>query len=160
MSGLQISQLKVHFGGIHALDGVSMTVREGGVHAIIGPNGAGKTTLVNAITGVYQPTSGSVQLGDRDITGCPAHRLARLGVTRTFQNLQVFWTMSVLDNVMCGFHLQNRSGFLSGLMRSPGLVSRERDLEERALTLLNSVALSGSAERMASDLSYGELKRL
>jgi branched-chain amino acid transport system ATP-binding protein len=160
MSGFEISQLKVHFGGVRALDGVSMKLRNGGVHAIIGPNGAGKTTLVNAVTGVYLPTAGTATFDGRDITGSPAHKLAQIGITRTFQNLQVFWTMTVIDNVMCGFHLRHHSSLWSGLIRSPGSMRREAELRATAIQLLASVGLAGREDRMASDLSYGELKRL
>ena len=160
MSVLAVENLKVHFGGVHALDGVTLRMRERGVHALIGPNGAGKTTLINAITGIYPPSEGRVLLGQHDITGLPAHRLASMGITRTFQNLQVFWTMSVLENVMTGFHLVSKAGCFRSLVRTPGLVRRERELRDKAFTLLEDVGLSARAETMASALAYGELKRL
>jgi branched-chain amino acid transport system ATP-binding protein len=160
MSSLTIQDLKVHFGGVRALDGVSVNILEHGVHAFIGPNGAGKTSLINAITGVYRPTAGKVLLDERDITGAAPHRLARLGITRTFQNLQIFWTMTVLENVLSGFYLKNHHGFFRGLLRMPSLVRREADLEAKALALLDSVGLLKRANEQAGNLPYGELKRL
>jgi branched-chain amino acid transport system ATP-binding protein len=157
---LSVEDLKVHFGGVRALDGVSLVIRKGGIHAVIGPNGAGKTSLANALTGVYPPTSGRILLDGRDITGLPAHALARHGLTRTFQNLQVFWTMSVIENVMAGYHMANRSGFWRGLLRTPTLVRREQELEAEALDLLKLVDLHGKARLPAGALAYGELKRL
>jgi branched-chain amino acid transport system ATP-binding protein len=160
VSALEIRDLKVHFGGVKALDGVSLALPATGVHALIGPNGAGKTTLINAITGFYRPSGGSVSCAGQDVTGMPPPALARLGITRTFQNLQVFWTMSVLDNVMSGFHLQHGAGFLRSLLRPPSLVRREAELVGRAMQLLETVALAHRANELASALSYGELKRL
>lgn len=160
MTTLSVVDLKVHFGGVRALDGASLRIRSRGVHSLIGPNGAGKTTLINAITGVYRPTSGRVLMGERDVTGLPPHRLARLGITRTFQNLQVFWTMSVVENVMSGFHLANHGGFFRGLLRSRAVIRREEELRAKALSLLDAVGLRERAEHPASTLPYGELKRL
>jgi branched-chain amino acid transport system ATP-binding protein len=160
MTVLVTEDLKVHFGGVRALDGVTLSFRSGGVHAIIGPNGAGKTSLINAVTGVYRATAGRVQLDGTDITYLPAHKLARSGITRTFQNLQIFWTMTTLENVVCGFYLQNHHGFWRGLLRAPGLVGRSRAIEQEALAILASVDLADRASEMAKNLSYGELKRL
>lgn len=160
MTTLATKDLRVHFGGVKAVDGLSMSVREGGVHAIIGPNGAGKTSVINAMTGVYRPTGGQVLLDGVDVTGVPAHALSRLGVTRTFQNLQIFWTMSVLENVVCGFYLHNSNGFWSGLLRTPLLVKRSKEVEAKALSLLEKVGLASRALDPAKTLSYGDLKRL
>jgi branched-chain amino acid transport system ATP-binding protein len=160
MNALEVNDLKVHFGGVKALDGITLSVPARGVHALIGPNGAGKTTLINAITGFYRPTYGSVTSGGRDVTGMPARALAMMGITRTFQNLQVFWTLSVLDNVMAGFNLGRQAGFLRSLVRAPSLIKREAELAHRAMELLATVGLQGRAQDMASGLAYGELKRL
>lgn len=160
MNALELHGLKVHFGGVKALDDVTMMIGERGVHAIIGPNGAGKSTLINAVTGFYRPTDGLVMQGHADLTGLSPDKLARRGITRTFQNLQVFWTMSVLDNVLSGFHLENHAGFLIGLWRPPALVRREVVLKEQAMNLLKTVGLAARANEIASGLSYGELKRL
>lgn len=160
MTALATQDLKVHFGGVKAVDGLSLSIREGGVHAIIGPNGAGKTSFINAITGVYRPTSGRVLFDGIDVTGVPVHKLARLGITRTFQNLQVFWTMSVLENVVCGFYLHGSNGFWAGLFRTPSLVRRSEEIEAKAFSLLEKVGLSSRASESAKTLSYGDLKRL
>jgi branched-chain amino acid transport system ATP-binding protein len=160
MTTLLTRDLKVHFGGVKALDGVSLALRQGGVHAIIGPNGAGKTSFINAITGVYRATSGTVSLNGTDITDLSAHKLARCGVTRTFQNLQIFWTMTALENVVCGSYLANHRGFWGGLLRTPGLVRRSQAIEREARAILESVNLGDRATEMAKNLSYGELKRL
>lgn len=160
MNAMEIRGLKVHFGGVKAVDGVDLDIPAGGVHALIGPNGAGKTSLINAITGFYRPTQGTVISNARDITGLPAQALSQLGITRTFQNLQVFWTMTVLDNVMSGFRADQQAGFLRSLLRPPSLVRREAALAAQALELLRAVELHVRAGDMASELSYGELKRL
>jgi len=160
VTALVTRDLKVHFGGVKALDGVSLALRHGGVHAIIGPNGAGKTSFINAITGVYRATSGTVDLDGIDVTDLPAHQLARCGVTRTFQNLQVFWTMTALENVVCGFYLANDHGFWRALLRTPRLIRRSQSFEKEAQTILESVGLGDRASEMAKNLSYGELKRL
>jgi branched-chain amino acid transport system ATP-binding protein len=160
MRALVTRDLKVHFGGVKALDGVSLSLRQGGVHAIIGPNGAGKTSLINAITGVYRATAGTVELDEMNVTDFPAHKLARYGITRTFQNLQIFWTMTALENVVCGFYLRNHHGFWRGLLRTPALVRRSRAIEQEARAILESVSLGDRAMETAKNLSYGELKRL
>lgn len=160
MTSLRTQDLKVHFGGVRALDGVSVEIREGGVHAVIGPNGAGKTSFINALTGVYRATAGSVIFHGRDVTGFPAHALARLGITRTFQNLQVFWTMTALENVMCGFYLASANGFWRGLLRTRSMVRHTRALEQEAQELLVSVGLGKQAAVIAQNLSYGDLKKL
>ena len=118
-AAIEVRDLRKEYGGVTAVDGVSLAMPSRGIHALIGPNGAGKTSLINAVTGLYHPSAGQVRFGDRDVTGLPPHRLARLGLTRTFQNLQVFWTMSVLENVMAGFYLQAPRGFWQGMLRSP-----------------------------------------
>jgi branched-chain amino acid transport system ATP-binding protein len=157
MTSLVTRDLKVHFGGVKALDGVSLSLRQGGVHAI---NGAGKTSFINAVTGLYRATAGTVSIDGTDVTDLPAHKLARRGVTRTFQNLQIFWTMTVLENVVCGFYLASDHGFWRALLRTPGLVRRSQLREEEARSILESVGLGGRVSEMAKNLSYGELKRL
>jgi branched-chain amino acid transport system ATP-binding protein len=160
MNAMEIRGLKVHFGGIKAVDGVDWSIPARGVHALIGPNGAGKTSLVNAITGFYRPTHGAICSAGQDVTANAPQALCALGITRTFQNLQVFWTMSVLDNVMAGFQPARQAGFLRSLLRPPTLVRAEVALAGEAMDLLAAVGLTGRAADMASSLSYGELKRL
>jgi branched-chain amino acid transport system ATP-binding protein len=160
MTSLRTHGLKVHFGGVKALDGVSLDIGGDGVHAVIGPNGAGKTSFINAVTGLYGATEGAVTVDDVDVTGQSAHALARLGITRTFQNLQIFWTMTVLENVMCGFYLASDHGFWRCLLRLPGAVARTASLECDAQRILETVGLADKASAMAQNLSYGELKKL
>jgi branched-chain amino acid transport system ATP-binding protein len=154
----------ISFGGIRALDGVGFSARAGEVLAIIGPNGAGKTTLFNIVSGLYRAGSGRVLLDGRDVTEAPPHRLAALGLSRTFQNLQVFFRMTAVENVMVGRHLQegvgSAVGLLSDLLRLPGTRGRNRATRAAATALLEEVGLAAMAETPAGSLPYGALKRL
>lgn len=155
---LAVQSLTRSFGGVTAVSDVSFEVQKGHVHAVIGPNGAGKTTLFNLITGVYVPSSGQVLLDGQDITGSSPDRLARMGVSRTFQNLQVCMNMSALENVMLGAHLHVHSGLLTGML---GL-SRRSDarLQEEAAALMARVGVGEYRDAHATQLSFGVLKRL
>jgi len=155
---LAVQSLTRSFGGVTAVSDVSFEVQKGHVHAVIGPNGAGKTTLFNLITGVYVPSSGKVLLDGQDITGSSPDRLARMGVSRTFQNLQVCMNMSALENVMLGAHLHVHSGLLTGML---GL-SRRADarLQEEAAALMARVGVGEYRDAHATQLSFGVLKRL
>ena len=113
MTVLNVQDVHMSFGGIQALLAVNLEVREGDILAVIGPNGAGKTTLINCISGWYHPQKGHVLLDGKDITRYPAHRVAELGISRTFQNIALFKAMTVLDNIMSGAHVRMRSNFLS-----------------------------------------------
>ena len=161
---LVAEDIGISFGGIRALDGVGFAAQAGEVMAIIGPNGAGKTTLFNIVSGVYRAGSGRVRLGGQDVTEAPPHRLAALGLSRTFQNLQVFSRMTAVENVMVGRHLQEgagaASGLLSDLFRLPGTRSRNRATRAAAMALLEEVGLAALAEVPAGSLPYGALKRL
>ena len=130
MSGaaLEVAGLGIHFGGLVALEDVSISVAPGSIHAIIGPNGAGKTTLLNLVTGLYRPTSGHVALAGQAITGLPPHRIAGRGLVRTFQLVQLFQNLSVLENIQVGCHLHTRGGVLSALLRSRGTRQAEREI--------------------------------
>jgi branched-chain amino acid transport system ATP-binding protein len=150
----------VAFGGVQALEGVSLEVRPGEIFAIIGPNGAGKTTLFNIISGLYRPQQGRVRLDAKDVTALPPHRLARLGISRTFQNLQVFFRMTAIENVMVGRHLHERRNVIPHLFGLPSSSRQNRETRARALDLLNLVSLGDVADRIASSLPYGALKRL
>ena len=158
--GLAVERLSKAFGGVRAIDDLSFAVREGSVHSIIGPNGAGKTTLINLLTGVYRPTSGRIAFDGRDLTGKPAHAFAAAGIGRTFQNLQVFFNMTVVENVMTGRHRLDANGVASTLLHTPALVRAERDCRERAMELLHFLGLANRAHAMADALPYGALKRL
>lgn len=116
MKQLVVRELSLHFGGVAALFNVSLEVNKGEILAVIGPNGAGKTSLLNCINGLYRPSSGRIIFNDCDITRFPPHRRAKLGISRTFQNIELFKRLSVLDNIMLGRHLHMRSGILASGM--------------------------------------------
>ncbi len=160
MSLLQVEGVGIAFGGIKAVDDVSFAVKPGEIVSVIGPNGAGKTTLFNMISGIYLPGAGRVMLDGQDVTGLAPHRLAERGLSRTFQNLQIFQAMSVLDNAMAGHHLRERSSVLADLLGLPASRRRTRATRASALQLLERVGLTRAAFREASALSYGALKRL
>ena len=157
---LEVSGLGITFGGLKAVQDVGFRVNPGEIVSVIGPNGAGKTTLFNMISGVYKPSSGTVKLDGQDVTGLDPFLLARRGLSRTFQNLQIFQTMTVLENAIAGFHLQEKGSLLADLLHLPSMKFRARAAETEARTLLNRVRLGNAAEKEASSLSYGALKRL
>ncbi|MFA4903330.1 MAG: ABC transporter ATP-binding protein [Desulfobaccales bacterium] len=160
MSGdlLEIFGLSKHFGGVPALADVSFCVEQGKVTALIGPNGAGKTTLINCLTGVSRPDQGDIRFQGADIAGMAAHRVARLGITRTFQNLRIFPRLSVLDNVLCGLTIQAGASMLEALFRPPGLRHRERRLKLMALQTLDVFGLADKASWPVGVLPYGDRK--
>ena len=160
MSLLQVENLGISFGGLKAVDDVSFSAAAGAVTSVIGPNGAGKTTLFNMISGVYTPGAGRVVLDGRDVTDAHPSRLARLGLSRTFQNLQIFQDMSVLDNALAGFHLSERGSLLGDLLSLRGARRRAARAREGAMKLLARVRLDDLAGETAGNLSYGQLKRL
>ena len=160
MSLLEIQGLGITFGGLRAVHDVSFKVKPGEIVSVIGPNGAGKTTLFNMISGVYQPGAGKVILNGEDVTAMSPHLLARRGMSRTFQNLQIFQGMTVLENAVSGYHLQERGPILADLLGLPSSRRRARAAEEGARALLARVGLDRAAEREAANLSYGALKRL
>lgn len=149
-----------NFMGIHALSGVSMQVHTGEILGVIGPNGAGKTTLFNVLTGLYAPDSGKIFLGSRDITSLRPYRRVGLGLARTFQNLEIFRDMSVLENVMVGGHVRLSSGFWQSLFVTPGKRAEERVLRSQALDLLALLGLADRAAAPAVSLSYGDQRRI
>ena len=156
---LVADDVKMYFGGLKAVDGVSLTIDPGRIHGLIGPNGSGKSTIVNCLTGVYRPTGGTVRLGDVAMNALPPHSIAALGVTRTFQNIQLFRDLSVLDNVMMGYHLRMKSGFLGMLFRTRATVEEEERFRQEAMDLLSFLGLASLADTEAQSLPYG-LQRL
>jgi ABC-type branched-subunit amino acid transport system ATPase component/ABC-type branched-subunit amino acid transport system permease subunit len=152
---LELDNVKMHFGGVKAIDGVSLAVEPGQVHGLIGPNGSGKSTLVNVVTGVYTPTAGEVRLGTRVLNTLRPHNIAAAGVTRTFQNIQLFKDLSVLDNVMMGFHIQRRAGFLHQLLRTRRAAVEEHEVRRSALRLLAFLEIEHLADTEAQSLPYG-----
>ena len=139
---------------------MSFRVEQGQVTALIGPNGAGKTTLINCLTGVIRPDQGEICFDGVNLAGLPAHRIARLGVTRTFQNLRLFPRLSVLDNVLCGLTAQAGDSMFQALLRPPGLRHRERRLRLTAMEALDTFGLADKAGLPAGVLPYGDKKRL
>jgi branched-chain amino acid transport system ATP-binding protein len=160
MSLLSVTGLGIEFGGLTAVDKVDFSVEPGEIVSVIGPNGAGKTTLFNMISGLYIPARGKVTLAGEDVTAMAPQHLAARGLSRTFQNLQVFSRMTVLENVMAGRHLAERGHILSDLLGLPASRRRTRETEAAARKLLARVGLDRGAEQEASALSYGALKRL
>lgn len=160
MSLLDVTGLGIAFGGVRAVHDVSFSVRPGEIVSVIGPNGAGKTTLFNMVSGVYRPSGGEVRLDDEVVTGMEPHLLARRGLSRTFQNLQIFPAMSALENVATGFHLQENGSLWADLLCLPSARRRTRRSEEQARALLEQVGMGKAADVEAASLSYGSLKRL
>ena len=157
---LQATDLTCHFGGLAALDGVSLELRAGEVVGLIGPNGAGKTTFFNCLSGHVQPSSGVVRIAGADVTGMPPQRVARHGLARTFQNIELFSDMTVLENVMVGAHLGAHAGALSAILRLPRHWRDERFLAERATYALERVEMAQHCSRAATDLPYGQQRRI
>ncbi len=157
---LSVTGLSKAFGGVHAIQELNLEVKRGAVHSIIGPNGAGKTSLINMLSGVYRPDVGSIRFAGQELSGQPVHRFAAAGIGRTFQNLQVFFNMTALENVMTGRHLRERCTLLSALLRTPSLVRAEAACRDAARALLRQVGLAGSEDTAADALPYGALKRL
>lgn len=153
---LAVRNLTKAFGGLTAVSDVSLSVAEGLIFGLIGPNGAGKTTLFNVVSGLYRATSGHVLLGGQDITALPQHSIASLGVARTFQNLQIFVSMTVLDNVMTGAHRHGHCGLLPTLLRLPAVRAEERRLREAALEVLDFVGLADLRDEPAANLPPGK----
>lgn len=160
MSMLQVRDLSIHFGGVKAVQNVSFNIDAGIVYAVIGPNGAGKTTLFNLITGVYKPTAGEIRLEGEAIQGHSPNELARRGVARTFQNLQICMNMSAIENVMVGAHLRLDRNLVKAALRFPALKSADRALREEAAELMRFVGLEQYIDARADAMSYGALKRL
>jgi branched-chain amino acid transport system permease protein len=157
---VEITGLGRSFGGVRALSQVDVRVTGGEVHGLIGPNGSGKSTFVNVLTGLYKPSAGSIRLGGVEVGGQSPHRMARLGVTRTFQSIRLFGDLTVLDNVMVGFHIHLRRGFLAHLLQTRGAVEEEARYRGRALALLELVGIAERAHDLAQNLSYGQQRLL
>ena len=157
---LEADRLSISFGGVRAIDEVSISIASGQVFSIIGPNGSGKTTLFNLVSGIYLPNDGSIRLAGDTVTGLAPDQLARRGLSRTFQNLQIFSRMSVLQNVMVGRHRHERTGILADLLHWPSVARQNEATREAARVALARVGLADAAERPAGSLAYGALKRL
>jgi branched-chain amino acid transport system ATP-binding protein len=160
MTLLQVSDVGIAFGGVKAIDGVGFSVAPGEILSIIGPNGAGKTTLFNVVSGMYAADHGRIELDGNDVTGLPPDELAARGLSRTFQNLQIFHRMTAAENVMVGRHLQEKCSLFADLLRLPSVTRQNRATRAAALTLLDQIGLRDVADVAAGSLSYGASKRL
>jgi len=157
---LTIAHLTKRFGGLVAVDGVDFTVRAGEVLSVVGPNGAGKTTLFNLITGVLKPDSGRVLFNDKDVTGLPPHRLARIGMARTFQNIRLFAHLNALENVMTGLVATRKSSVLDALLCSPRDRRDRAELVEEAEALLDWIGVGENRFRLPAHLPYGDQRKV
>lgn len=157
---LEVSGITQIFGGVTALEDVSFSICKGDITGVIGPNGAGKTTLFNIITGIYSQTAGRVTLNDTDVSGLPPEKLACLGMVRTFQNIELFGGMSVLDNVMVGRHTRSSSGLLACSLRMPWSRTEESCIRAAALTWLEFTGITDLADVTAANLPFGQGRML
>lgn len=157
---LEASGLTKSFGGVTAIADLDFQVPAGLVYAVIGPNGAGKTTLFNLLSGIYRPDEGRLRFAGEDLGGRQPYQIARLGLARTFQNLQIFFNLSVLENVMVGAHARGCQGMVAALLRTPAMRREERQIRAWAWEALDFCGLGELAARPASALPYGALKRL
>ena len=158
---MRVQRATKEFGGLVAVNDVSLDVPRLGIVSLIGPNGAGKTTLFNMLTGLYRPTSGRISLGTRDVTRARPDKITGLGVARTFQNIRLFGTMSAVENVMVGQHARMKAGLIGSIFRPPWVLREEDRVRERAHELLEYVGLRENAHDLISiELSYGDQRRI
>lgn len=157
---LKVQGLQKSFGGLRAIDSLDFIVAEQQIKSIIGPNGAGKTTLFNLITGILPPTAGTFEFRGRPLSGLKAHEIARLGISRTFQNLELFANMTALENVMVGRHTRTLAGIFKAGLRLPGMRREEREIREKAMEELRFLGLENKALMNATSLPLGEQKLL
>ena len=157
---LKIDKVTRRFGGLTAVKEVSFSVQPGQLFGLIGPNGAGKTTLFNLITGVYKPDEGSIVLGESQVAGLPPHRITESGIARTFQNIRLFGSLSVLDNVKAACHMRQSSSLFSSLFRTRAYRTSEAGIESFSRRLLELMHLDGLANEEAANLPYGHQRRL
>ena len=157
---LNIAGVNKRFGGLQALTDVGIQIRPGQVYGLIGPNGAGKTTFFNVITGLYQPDSGTFELGGKPYSPSAPHAVAKAGIARTFQNIRLFGEMSALENVMVGRHVRSKQGVFGAIFRHKAAREEEAAIRARAQELLDFVGIGQFANRTAKYLSYGDQRRL
>jgi len=157
---LSVENVTKRFGGVNALEGVSLSVRSGEIYGLIGPNGAGKTTLFNCMTGLYTVTSGAVRLDGVAVQALKPHSIVKLGFARTFQNIRLFANMTALENVMVGRHARSRANVLGAVLRCRKTRNEEAGIRDKAGELLAYVGLAGKGLSLASHLAYGDQRRL
>jgi len=159
-ASLSIEKMTVKFGGLIANNNITEDIKSGSIHAIIGPNGAGKSIFLNCISGLYKPTGGTIFFDEKNIVGLPMHSLAKMGIARTFQNTELFSQMTVLENVLVGFHTQYKTGLIATLMRLPSFIKEEKEFHDLAKALLRYVGLDEYADEEARNLPFGHQRRL
>ena len=157
---MEVKGLTKHFGGVAAVKEISFQLKKSEIFALIGPNGAGKTTVFNLVTGMLEPDGGSMVFEGKSLFGLKPHQIAAAGITRTFQNLQLFGGMTVLENIMAGAHLKGKTGFLKALTTWPGSAAEEKKIRRDAFALLGDVGLTGLENLPASTLSFGRQRLL
>jgi len=160
MTLLEARSISKHFGGLLALDEVSLSLQKGEIYGLIGPNGAGKTTLFNVLTGLYAHDSGEFFFNGEELTGCKPHTVAERGIARTFQNIRLFANMTALENVMVGRHVRTRAGVIGAVLRGSRTRKEEYGIRSRAFALLQYVGIAEYANNLASHLSYGDQRRM
>lgn len=160
MSLLQLTDTTIQFGGLVAVNSVSFAIEEGDLFGLIGPNGAGKTTCFNLITGVYAPTSGEIHFNGQKLNAMASNKVCALGIARTFQNIRLFPSLSVLENVMVGAFLRHKTGLFNALAWLPPAIRETAELREEAMKLLRIMNLEDVAEARSCDLPYGKQRRL
>ena len=160
MNLLAADRIAKRFGGVQALSDVTFTIGKGEIYGLIGPNGAGKTTLFNVLTGIYAPDGGDFKFDQRSLAGLKAHQVAAAGIGRTFQNIRLFVNLSALENVMIGRHARTRAGVFGAILRNKRTLAEEKQIERRALELLDYVGIRAKANDPAGSLAYGDQRRL
>lgn len=160
MALLEVKNLGISFGGLRAVDNLEMSIEEGSLVGLIGPNGAGKTTAFNLLTGVYQPTDGTITLDGKSMVGKKPSDICQAGIARTFQNIRLFAKMSVLDNVKVALHNHMKYSLATSILHIGSYAKREREMDARALEILEVFELDGYADTLASNLPYGKQRKL
>lgn len=160
MAMLDVTKLSISFGGLRAVDELTMQIEEGGLVGLIGPNGAGKTTVFNMLTGVYQPTEGGIRLDGKNLIGKKPADICKMGVARTFQNIRLFPKLSVLDNVKTGLHNQVTYSLAESMLHLGSYSRKEKEMDQKALEILRVFGLDSSAYDLASNLPYGKQRKL
>ena len=160
MPMLEVTELGISFGGLRAVDELSMSIEKGGLVGLIGPNGAGKTTVFNMLTGVYRPTDGGIRLDGKNLIGKKPHEICKMGVARTFQNIRLFQELTVLDNVKGGLHNQMTYTLGESVFHLGSYRKKERAMDLRALEILSVFDLDGMADFKAANLPYGKQRKL
>jgi branched-chain amino acid transport system ATP-binding protein len=157
---LDVKDLGINFGGLRAVDGLNIQIAPHQLYGLIGPNGAGKTTVFNMLTGVYEPTDGTIELYGEKINGKKPHEIARMGIARTFQNIRLFKDLTVKENVLVALDTQADYGLFTGIMKLPKYNAQERAMNDEALRLLDVFELRDDADKLARNLPYGKQREL